>query len=267
MTAQTRAVLKSYFQRGLRPTQGNYGDLIDSFALISTSGDYVQKSGDTMTGTLILYANPTAASPDLQAASKRYVDAAISSASFAGGSNGQIQYNNGGFLGGFTVSGDAASLSTTGVLTLANTGVSAGTYAYMTGTVDSKGRITSASPGVTPTFSKSYESSQQTITSGGSLTLAHGLGARPTLVTYELVCNSTEAGYTTGDRVPTVPASTIPGGSGGSASQFHTAVVDSTNVNLRFGSATAVYQLPNFSTGNIANLTNSNWRLIVRAYV
>lgn len=79
MPAQNRTVLKSYFQRGLRPTQSNYADLIDSFALVS------------------------AATP-------------------AGGSNGQIQYNNGGFLAGLTVSGDA-TLATSGVLTIANNAV------------------------------------------------------------------------------------------------------------------------------------------------
>lgn len=87
MTAQNRTVLKNYFLRGLRPTQSNYGDLIDSFALVSTSGDYVQKSGDTMTGPLILYATPSAAAPALTAITKDYVDtgyAPLNSPTFSG---------------------------------------------------------------------------------------------------------------------------------------------------------------------------------------
>lgn len=169
MTAQTRAVLKSYFQRGLRPTQDQYGNLIDSFALISTSGDYVQRTGDTMTGALVLFANPSAAAPDLQAATKRYVDAAIASAAVvtsAAGSNGQVQYNNNGAFGGFTVSGDAASLSTAGVLTLANTAVSAGTYIQPLVTIDSKGRITSA----TATGYAQFQDQKAAGTDGGAFT-------------------------------------------------------------------------------------------------
>lgn len=71
MTAQTRPVLKSYFQRGLRPTQSNYADLIDSFTLTTETSAFVLKSGDTMTGPLVLPGNPTLA---LQATPKQYVD-------------------------------------------------------------------------------------------------------------------------------------------------------------------------------------------------
>lgn len=59
MTAQTRAVLKSYFQRGLRPTQSNYGDLIDSFALIGTSADYLPLTGGTISGNLAVTGGTT----------------------------------------------------------------------------------------------------------------------------------------------------------------------------------------------------------------
>lgn len=80
MTAQTRATLKGYFQRGNRPTQSQYGDLIDSFSLISTSAEFVQKSGDTMTGLLILSGDPAVSAG---AATKQYVDSAINTVSAA----------------------------------------------------------------------------------------------------------------------------------------------------------------------------------------
>ena len=35
MAKQTRNILKSYFETGLNPTEGNYVDLIDSHALLS----------------------------------------------------------------------------------------------------------------------------------------------------------------------------------------------------------------------------------------
>ncbi len=67
----------------------------------------------------------------------------------AGGTNGQIQYNNSSALGGFTASGDATINTSTGAVTLANTAVTPATYGDGTHTaqvtIDSKGRITSAS--------------------------------------------------------------------------------------------------------------------------
>lgn len=66
-----------------------------------------------------------------------------------GGSNGQIQYNNASAFGGFTMSGDATVNTSTGALTLANSGVSAGTYGSATAApqivFDAKGRATSVS--------------------------------------------------------------------------------------------------------------------------
>lgn len=88
MTAQNRNTLKGYFQRGNKPTQSQYGDLIDSFALVETSADYVLRSGSTMTGMLILHSNPSAASTDFQAATKRYVDGVVSSAISGGIADG-----------------------------------------------------------------------------------------------------------------------------------------------------------------------------------
>lgn len=75
MTAQTRPVLKSYFQRGLRPTQSNYADLIDSFFLVS--GDTPDFNGGTFTSPTIItptvsagtFTSPSLITPVLGAAS------------------------------------------------------------------------------------------------------------------------------------------------------------------------------------------------------
>ena len=57
------------------------------------------------------------------------------------GMTGDVTYTSGAFDG---------SANVTGAATLANSGVSAGTYTYATVTVDAKGRVTSASTGATP---------------------------------------------------------------------------------------------------------------------
>ena len=65
-------------------------------ATASPSGDYVKKTGDTMTGPLVLPGNPT---QNLQAATKQYVDAS------SGGGSGLLAYgawnSSGGMQGGF----------------------------------------------------------------------------------------------------------------------------------------------------------------------
>lgn len=98
-----------------------------------------------------------------------------------------------------------------------------------------------------------YVSTEQTITSGGLLTLAHGLGAKPSLVSYELKCTTAEGGYTAGDYVQPVD----PG--------FTSATINATNVAVRFASGVA-FVVGHKSTGANFNITSGNWKLIVRAY-
>src|SRR5690606_31200663 len=50
-------------------------------------------------------------------------------------------------------------------------------------------------------FTKSFTSPEQTITSAGALTIAHGLGVQPTLVAAKLVCTSADNGYAEDDEI------------------------------------------------------------------
>lgn len=105
-----------------------------------------------------------------------------------------------------------------------------------------------------------YLSPQQTITNAGTLTLAHGLGAIPVrwAVAY-LVCLSSEFGYTTGDyAIPLVDHNTT-GGNGYTAG----IKADATNLNIKYGSSG--FGIINFTNGQFANATSTNWKAVFYA--
>lgn len=101
-----------------------------------------------------------------------------------------------------------------------------------------------------------YVSTEQTITPAGLLTLAHGLGVVPSMVAFQLSCQTAEGGYAIGDK-PYLPDSSFDPMACRS---------DATNVYVRFNSGSPLFRLCNKTTGTPFNLTNASWRLIVRAY-
>lgn len=115
---------------------------------------------------------------------------------------------------------------------------------------------------LTSQFTLSFTSSDQTITSAGTLTLAHGLGVAPKFITCELICQSSDGGYTAGQVIP-VPNNVYTNGTTFSGVAF---VIDSTNITLRFSSSAQAFSVINFSSGSVANLTNSNFKLRVKAW-
>jgi len=120
----------------------------------------------------------------------------------------------------------------------------------------------------TPILSAAYTSDNQTISSGGLLTLAHALGAAPKIVQFTAACLTAEHNYSIGDVVVLSSAGTAFIGAGSSAATTgFIAVVDATNVSIRFtnSSANPVTAFDK-TTGAIATLTNANWAFVVRAY-
>lgn len=111
-------------------------------------------------------------------------------------------------------------------------------------------------------FTRSFASADQTITAGGSLTLAHGLGVVPKLVVYELVCQSTDGGYSAGDIIDSF---TWDFSETTNALAGFSCVKDATNLNVRFATRSQ-WPIPNKGTGAIANITFSNWRMRFNAY-
>ena len=110
--------------------------------------------------------------------------------------------------------------------------------------------------------SLTFKSAAQTITSGGLLTLAHGLEAAPSSVNVELTCTTDDGGYVIGDVIVVDLNSSSSG-----TTRYNTARVDATNVYLRFSSDASCFLVGNKATGASAVLTNSSWSLKVVARV
>lgn len=107
-----------------------------------------------------------------------------------------------------------------------------------------------------------FTSAQQTITAGGTLSLAHGLAAKPSVVIATLVNVTGELGYTAGDEVMINPGINV----NSSNSKGLSLVLDATNIVVRFGSnATNSIDIVRKDTGAIAAIVNANWRLVIKA--
>lgn len=100
-----------------------------------------------------------------------------------------------------------------------------------------------------------YFSGDQTITSAGSLTLAHGLGVRPRRFWVELKNSTAEGNYSVGDIVAVAPTEFFGANQGGAS-----IVPDATNLNIRYASAGNVWDVPNKTTGAALSITNASWR-------
>ncbi len=113
---------------------------------------------------------------------------------------------------------------------------------------------------------KVFESAEQTITSGGPLTLAHGLGASPKFLQLALKCQTAEAGFSVGDEILISP---YRDSDGTNMNRGVTVRFDATNIRLRFGNQTNVFvaHQEQATVGDPAALTNVNWKLIVRAWL
>lgn len=111
-------------------------------------------------------------------------------------------------------------------------------------------------------FTAYFQTTEQTITAAGALTIAHGLGRKPILFNLVLVNKTAEAGYSINDEV-TVANNTSTSAVDNKGASI---VPDATNLNIRFGSAAVVYTILNKTTGAGIDITNANWRLVIRAW-
>lgn len=108
----------------------------------------------------------------------------------------------------------------------------------------------------------SYESSEQTITTAGLLTLAHGLGRKPYVTEIWLRCVSADNGYAAGQEVLVAPQNYL----GLSIHASHSLRLDGPNIVIRIGNrATSSFAYTNGGSGSEGAMNNASWRLIARA--
>ena len=108
-----------------------------------------------------------------------------------------------------------------------------------------------------------FQSSYQTITSGGLLTIAHGLGSTPTrLINCYLKCTTAEANWSVNDIVPFMPYKGSQPASRGCEVYW-----DSTNVYVRYAADGSVFNGLNKTSGVGVALSNGNWKFSIRVGV
>jgi hypothetical protein len=110
-----------------------------------------------------------------------------------------------------------------------------------------------------------YTSTDQTITAGGTLTLAHGLGVTPKLVQFYLVCQTANNGYAVND---VVSPEHCPQGNPFNGGLGLTCRIDSTNIFVIIGDQTASFDMDTATGGSVGgffSITNTNWKLRIVA--
>jgi hypothetical protein len=102
-----------------------------------------------------------------------------------------------------------------------------------------------------------FTSSEQTVTNDTILDVAHGLGAKPTLVRVTLRCKTTDLGFAVDEEVlaENLPTQGVDRGA--------TMYRDATNVTLVQGSGISLHSQSSFNTTLI---TNARWRWVVEAW-
>ena len=107
-----------------------------------------------------------------------------------------------------------------------------------------------------------FTSADQTITAGGALTIAHGLGAIPSYVKAFHRATGSDIGFTIGQIVTTQMQMSSMTAEGKGCSIR----VDATNLYIRFGSAGNPFNHTNGGTGVSNDMTNSKWKIFFQVY-
>lgn len=105
-----------------------------------------------------------------------------------------------------------------------------------------------------------YESAEQSITFGGTITLTHGLGRRPYIVQLWLVNKTTDLGWAVGDWYGPVAAETFSDGANNGVGVATT----TTQIKIVYGASGIA--ILNATTGVRGVIDVADWRLVARAF-
>lgn len=107
---------------------------------------------------------------------------------------------------------------------------------------------------------RSFVSSQQAVTAGGQLILAHTLGIEPSYIALELQCVTNDIGFTAGQHTP------IGVGPTPTANRGVNVLKDASNITIRFGADANVFDVIRPDTGAMSALgTPASWKLVIKA--
>lgn len=166
----------------------------------------------------------------------------------------------------------SSSFNASGATNLNGSAIASGTVAFprlpvgtLTNIVAGSGIGSSYSAGVytltsSGAFSTSFTSTDQTITSGSMLTLAHGLAGIPRAVFSYIRCTSADQGYSVNDII------LMPAVATGVNNCGITLQVDATNVYVIIGNIPQVMAAHNRSTFATTTLDNTKWVVFIQAY-
>lgn len=130
-----------------------------------------------------------------------------------------------------------------------------GAFNATAGTAGVNNKVAVANLNADVPLSTTYVSAEQTISSAGLLTLAHGLASAPFNTSFKLVCQTTEHNYAVTDEILISPDRDIA------------IVSDATNLNIRFNSGANPMTGYDYTTGVAVTFTNANWKLVAYAWV
>lgn len=113
-----------------------------------------------------------------------------------------------------------------------------------------------------------YTSTNQTITTSGTLTLAHGLGSAPSRIRLLLYCNTDQYGYVAGEYID-LSASVWGVTINNDRYYGCTVTYDATNIFIQYSNYASVFYVHQKSgtPGAYGSITNTSWRLVVVAEV
>lgn len=110
-------------------------------------------------------------------------------------------------------------------------------------------------------FISSFTSTQLVLTSGATIEVDHGFGTKPSLSSLVLININPELGYSLSEEVSVNPSVSNP-----STAQGFGLAVGNDHYHLRYGTNASIIPLIRRDNGTVANITNSSWRAIIRAW-